>query len=106
MNDKERLAQSVVEAYAAFNVALHGKRGWPRERFHQLFSAVTAYATATTDDRMIHRDVARCVNGLREYLEVASKSVPGAALFDADRLETILFAGYDPSFDGDEPPGL
>jgi hypothetical protein len=27
-------------------------------------------------------------------------------LFEADRSECQLFAGYDSSFDGDEPPGL
>jgi len=47
-----------------------------------------------------------CGNGLREYLAVERKRVPGDVLFEADRLECQLFAGYDPSFEGDEPPGL
>jgi hypothetical protein len=34
------------------------------------------------------------------------KRIPGDILFEADRLECQLFAGYDPSFDGNEPPGL
>lgn len=55
---------------------------------------------------MIHRAVASSVSGLREYLEVTCKQVPGDALAEADRLETMLFSGYDPYFDGDEPPGL
>jgi hypothetical protein len=43
---------------------------------------------------------------LREFLEVERKRIPGDILFEADRLECRLFAGYDPNFDGDEPPGL
>ena len=31
------------------------------------------------------------------------KRIPGDVLFEADRLECLLFAGYDPSFEGDEP---
>ncbi|HSU32384.1 MAG TPA: hypothetical protein VLJ11_14220 [Bryobacteraceae bacterium] len=55
---------------------------------------------------MIHKSVVRAVNGLREFLEVERKRIPGDILFEADRLECQLFAGYDPSFDDDEPPGL
>jgi hypothetical protein len=55
---------------------------------------------------MIHKSVVRAVNGLREFLELERKRIPGDILFEADRLECELFAGYDPSFHGDEPPGL
>ena len=55
---------------------------------------------------MIHKSVARAVNGLREYLAVERKRIPGNVFFEADRLECMLFVGYDPSFEGDEPPGL
>jgi hypothetical protein len=34
------------------------------------------------------------------------KRIPGDILFEADRLECHLFAGYDPNFHGDEAPGL
>jgi hypothetical protein len=34
------------------------------------------------------------------------KRVPGEVLFEADRLECLVFLGYDPNFDGAEPPGL
>jgi hypothetical protein len=57
-------------------------------------------------DPMVHKSVARAVNGLREFLEVERKRVPGGILFEADRLECRFFEGYDPSFEGDEPPGL
>jgi hypothetical protein len=40
------------------------------------------------------------------FLEIERKRVPGEVLYEADRQEGLLFAGYDPHFDGDEPPGL
>ncbi|HEX4169289.1 MAG TPA: hypothetical protein VHZ55_27820 [Bryobacteraceae bacterium] len=55
---------------------------------------------------MIHRSVVQAVNGLREFLQAERKQTPGDILFEADRLECEFFDGYDPSFAGDEPPGL
>jgi hypothetical protein len=46
------------------------------------------------------------VHGLLEYLQSERKSVPNEVLMEAKRLECLLFLGYDPHFDGDEPPGL
>jgi hypothetical protein len=43
---------------------------------------------------------------LREFLEVERKRIPGTIIADADRLQSPLFSGYDPYFEGDEPPGL
>jgi hypothetical protein len=106
MKDKHQLAESVVQARAALEQALSGKRRWPRTEFQVLFDAVVAYTQSTAEDEMIHRAVASTVSGLREYLELASKQVPGDALAEADRLETMLFSSYDPYFDGNEPPGL
>lgn len=68
--------------------------------------AARRYLEMTVSDPMIHKSVASAVNGLREFLEVERKRIPGDILFEADRLECQLFSGYDPSFDGDEPPGL
>ena len=106
MNQKRQLAESVVQARAALDQALAGKRRWPKADFHALFDAMVAYTQSTAGDEMIHRAVASSVSGLREYLEVTCTQVPGDALAAADRLETMLFSGYDPYFDGDEPPGL
>ena len=65
------------------------------------------YIKRTAVDPMIHKNVASAVNGLREFLEVERKQIPGDILFEADnRLECQLFSGYDPRFDGDEPPAL
>jgi hypothetical protein len=43
---------------------------------------------------------------LTDFLTVERKRVPGLVLRDADRLESMVFAGYDSYFEGDEPPGL
>jgi len=45
------------------------------------------------------------MNGLLQSLELERKRVPGEILYEADRLESLFFAGYDPHFEGDEPPG-
>jgi len=55
---------------------------------------------------MIHRKVVVAVNGLTAFLQVEQQRVPGQVLCDADRLECLLFSGYDRRFEGDEPPGL
>jgi hypothetical protein len=60
----------------------------------------------TREDEMIHRGVVRAVNGLVEYLRGERKRVPDEVLLEAQRLECLLFLGYDPHFDCDEPPGL
>ena len=48
----------------------------------------------------------QAVNGLVENLRSERKRVPEEVLLEAERLECLLFSGYDPHFDGDEPPGL
>ena len=64
------------------------------------------YIDATGKDAMLHRAVVCAVNGLVEYLQSERKRVPNGVLLEAERLECLLFQGYDPHFDGDEPPGL
>ena len=46
------------------------------------------------------------INGLTEFLRLERKRVPGRILSEADRLECLFFGGFDPHFEGDEPPGL
>jgi hypothetical protein len=76
------------------------------QEFEAFLRTVRRYIEMTQGDAMVHRSVAQSVNGLREFLEVERKRVPGSVLFEADRLECQFFGGYDPSFEGDEPPGL
>ena len=106
MGAEHDLAEAVAQARGALDVALAGRRQWPRAEFQRRVEAVLAYTQSTAGEQMIHRTVACAVSGLREYLEVACKRVPGNALAEADRLETMLFSDYDPHFEGDEPPGL
>lgn len=103
---RQHLVKAVLDARAELDRGLQDKRRYPRVQFDRFFAAVKAYADAFAKDPLIHRDVVCVVNGLREFLEVERKRVPGDVLFAADRLETIFFAGYDPLFEGDEPPGL
>lgn len=76
------------------------------QEFQAFVQSVRRYIEITANDPMIHKSVARAVNGLREFLEVERKRIPGNVLFEADRLECQLFAVYDPAFDGDEFSGL
>lgn len=103
----QQLAEAIGDAWVDLEMALGAnKRKYPLAAFNALLGAVKAYADATAGQAMIHRSVADCVHDLRDYLEGERKRVPGQVLYDADRLECILFAGYDPYFEGDEPPGL
>ena len=47
--------------------------------------------------------MAEAVNGLTDFLEVERKRVSDQVLRDADRLECLLFSGYDPYFEGMNP---
>jgi hypothetical protein len=44
--------------------------------------------------------------GLTEFLRLERKRVRGRILSEADRLECLFLDGFDPHFEGDEPPGL
>ena len=76
------------------------------QEFLSFADAVRRYIDLTRHDRLVHRGVARAVNALTESLRLERKRVPGRILFEAERLECLFFEGYDPHFEGDEPPGL
>jgi hypothetical protein len=105
--EKDRLAAHVVEHWVKFREHLSPeKRKYPQRQFDIFWNAAKRYAELTKSDPMIHRAVAEAVNGLVDFLEVERKRVPADVLRDAERLECLLFSGYDPHFEGDEPPGL
>jgi len=105
--EKDRLASSVADRHCEFREALAGtRRKYPIDEFRLFAQATRLYVERTRKDRMIHREVAELINGLFDYLQVERKRVPGEVLAEAERLECLLFAGYDPHFDGDEPLGL
>ena len=103
---QDRLAKEVVELSISFKMALSNKRKYPMAEFKSVVAAAKRYIEALGKDPLIHRDVVSAISGLREFLELERKRVPGEVLCDADRLECLFFAGYDPHFEGDEPPGL
>ena len=103
----QQLAEAASDAWVEFEIALGAnKRKYPLAAFRAFFAAVKEYAEATAKAPTIHKAVATHVNGLADYLAGERKRVPEKILYDAGRLECILFDGYDPDFEGDEPPGL
>jgi hypothetical protein len=104
--EKDRMASEVQERRIDFDMALSNKRKYPIAEFKAFWEAGRRYAEMTKGDAMIHRVVVESVNGLLDYLMVERKRVPGSILRDAERLESLIFSGYDCYFEGDEPPGL
>jgi hypothetical protein len=105
-SEKDRIARRVSDLRVTFDMALSNKRKYPVAEFKAFVECTRRYIEITAGDPMIHRSVVQAVNGLREFLEVERKRVPGDILFEADRVECQLFAGHDPNFEGDEPSGL
>jgi len=105
-SEKRRLAEEVQAQWTEFQDALADRRRYPVEKFQAFWEAGKRYAELTKNDELIHRNVAVAINGLIEFLSAERKRVPESVISNAERLECILFAGYDPHFEGDEPPGL
>jgi len=105
-SEKDELAAEVEGRWIDFEMALSDKRRYPVEQFRRFIDAGRRYAELTKDDALIHRVVASAVNGLTEYLTSERKRVPEQVVWDAQRLESLVFSGYDPDFEGSEPQGL
>ena len=104
---KDLMAEKVMNAWSAFNIALSSnKRSYPKDKFYVLFRALKEYVDLMQDDTMIHKSVARAIHVLREYLQMERKNVPDEIIYDTNRMESMLFSGYDPYFRGLEPPDL
>ena len=99
-SEKDRLAAEVDARWVDFQDALHDKRRYPVAQFKAFWEAGKRYAELTKNDALIHRSVAVAFNGLTDFLRVERKRIPGTILWDADRLECLLFGGYDPYFEG------
>ena len=87
-------------------MALSNKRQYPVAEFKAFVQSARCYIEITAGDPMIHRSAVQAVNGLREFLQVERKRIPGDILFEADRLECQLLAGYDPALTAMSLPGL
>ena len=105
-SDKSRLAAEAVAAWTEFQFALTDKGKYPVAQFRAFAEATRRYIAATRHDPLINRKIATALNGLLEFLRLERKRVPGEVLWEAEALECLLFSGYDPHFEGDEPPGL
>ena len=97
---------AVLDRWCSFQDALGVKRRYPLQDFLSFADAARRYVEATRHDQLVRRDVANAINGLTEYLRLERNRVPGRVLYEADRLECLFFGGFDPHFEGDEPPGL
>jgi hypothetical protein len=106
-SEKDRLAALVVDQHCTFQMALvESKKQYPIREFKSFAAVTRRYADVTRKDKMLHRVVVEAVNGLVECLQSERKRVPDEVMLEAERLESLLFLGYDPYFEGDEPPGL
>lgn len=105
-SDKDDLARVVEERWLDLQTALSDKRKYPTQEFRAFVVAARRYIDRTSRDPLVHRAVVTAINGLTEFLRLERKRIPGSILHEADRLECLFFARYDPHFEGDEPPGL
>ncbi len=104
--EKDALAKEVEERWLDFEDALRDKRRYPKSQFETFLKSAWAYAERTREDKLVHRRIVSIINGLVDHLSCERKRVPEQVIYDAERLECLLFAGYDPHFEGDEPPGF
>ncbi len=105
-SEKDRAAAEAIECWVAFQEGLLDKRKYPIQQFRAFWAATKRYAELTKSDPLVHREVVVAVNGLVDFITVERKRVPENVARDAERLECLVFSGYDPYFTGDEPPGL
>jgi len=104
---KDRLASQVLELLIDFEMALsETKRKYPAQEFFAFASAARRYIDLTRKDQLVRRDVEVALKDLATCVELMRKGAPDAVVLEAHRLESLFFDGYDPYFEGDEPPGL
>jgi hypothetical protein len=106
-SQKDQLAAEAFDRWEDFQERLASvKRRYPVQQFRAYWSATKRYIELTKADALIHKGVVVAVHGLVDSLSAERKRVPDDVLRDAERLECLLFGGYDPYFEGEEPPGL
>jgi hypothetical protein len=101
-SEKDQLAHAVVDLHADFEAALvANRRKYPVSELRLFAEAIRNYVDKTRNDDMFHRavPVVGAVNGSVNELAGERKRVPGDVLFEAGRLECLVFAGYDPHFE-------
>src|ERR1700691_1681888 len=74
-SEKDRLAKAVVDLWIFFQEALGAtKREYPTREFLSFVEATRSYIDLTRDDQLIHREVARAINGLTEFSPTGEKT--------------------------------
>jgi len=104
--DKDQLAADAMESWHRFERACHPKKKFPMREFRAFWSLAKQYAELIRSDKMISRDFATAVHELTTIYGWASKTPENEAIAEIERLECLVFAGYDPYFEGEEPPEL
>ena len=70
-SEKNRLAKAVVDRWCCFQEALGAtKRRYPTQEFLSFVEATRSYIELTRHDPLIHREVAKAINGLTEFLRL------------------------------------
>ena len=87
-------------------MALSNKRKYPAAEFTAFAASVRGYVQVVARDPLIHREVANAINGLADFLTVERRRIPDSVISEASGLESLLFSGFDPRFEGDERLGL
>ena len=105
-SEKDRLAVEFEERWIDFHMALSDKRKYPVQQFGVVWEIGRRYAEMTKQDALIHRVVASAVNGMTDFLTYERKRLPEEVVLKDQRLESLVFAGYDSYFEGHEPPAL
>ena len=105
-SEKGQRAEEVMDRWVSFQMALSNKRKYPAAEFTAFATSVREYVRVVGRGPLIHREVASAINGLVDFLKVERRRVPDGVIYEASRLESLLFSGYDPHFEGYEPPGL
>jgi len=105
-SEKGQRAEEVVDRWVSFQTALSDKLEFSTREFTTFATSVREYVRVVGRDPLIHREVASASNGLVDFLKVERRRVPDAVIYEAGRLESLLFSGHDPHFESDEPPGL
>jgi hypothetical protein len=103
---KDQAADLVMDRLMDLESELSDRRKNPAKVFVAFAQAVRRYAEVTKGDALIHKTVASEVHGLRNRLGIEGKRITDDMYFELERLECLVFSGYDPYFEGDEPPGL
>jgi hypothetical protein len=82
---KDRSAAVVLRRWLDLQNALSVKRKYPVQQFKSFVEAARRYIELSKDDPLIHRNVAKAINGFTDFLEVERKRVPSDVLWEAER---------------------